>query len=229
MKFSVVIAACNEGVQIAQSLKRLRQISPSPMEIILVDGGSDDRPAAIAREWADQIIEHASPNRGAQLDAGARKASGDLLFFLRPDAQPPGNWQQVLEHFWLANHPKKMAATVFSVDYGAGFTFRLAARLSNARVRVRQVAGGDHGLCTTPEIYRDCGGFPHFAYMEDAVFCQRLRARGEIALLKETVWPAARRMHRSGPLAWGLKHLWLSLRFKLGASPDDLWRSYAGL
>jgi len=230
VKVSVVIATWNEGSQIASSLKRLRQISQtSPLEVIVVDGGSNDGTAAAAREWADVVLEQEKPNRGLQLDAGAKKATGELLFFLRPDAQPPGSWQQALEHFWLASHPQKIAATAFSVDYGAGFPLRMASRLSNAAVSVRGAVGGDHGLATTPEIYREAGGYPPLAYREDVVFSQRLGRLGKVVLLKERIWPAARRLHRSGPLATAIEDAWLALRFKLGADPEKLWREDAGL
>ena len=230
MKFSVIIAACNEGAQIGSSLKRLRQISQSsPMELIVVDGGSNDDTAAEARQWADQVLTLGAPNRGLQLDAGAKKASGDLLFFLPADAQPPGNWQTALEHFWLANHPAPVAASVFTVDYGSSFSFRLVSRLANSAVQWRGLASGDHGLCTTPDLYKQSGGYPPQAYREDIVFCERLGRFGEVVRLPDRIWPAARRMHRAGPLRCALKHGWLTLRYKLGASPDDLWRSYSGL
>jgi glycosyltransferase involved in cell wall biosynthesis len=230
VKFTVVIAAWNEGAQIASSLKRLRQISQhNPMELIVVDGGSDDKTAELAAEWADHVLKTDKPNRGVQLDLGAKKATGDLLFFLRPDAQPPGNWQQALEHFWLANHAQKPAASVFSVDYGSSFSLRLASRLSNSSVGWRGAASGEHGLCTTPELYKDAGGFPPLPFHEDITFCERLSALGRIVLLPERIWPAGRRMHRTGALRWAARDAWLTLRFKLGAKPEDLWRAEAGL
>ncbi|MBI3564834.1 MAG: glycosyltransferase [Elusimicrobia bacterium] len=130
MKFSVIVAAHNEGPQIASALKRLRQISKtSPMEVVLVDGASDDGTADLAADWADTVLRHRENNRGAQWHAGAEKATGDLLFFLRADAQPPGNWQQALEHFWLTTAVDKVAAVGFTVDYGATAGLRLSRRL----------------------------------------------------------------------------------------------------
>ncbi|MBI3551331.1 MAG: glycosyltransferase [Elusimicrobia bacterium] len=230
MKFTVVIPTWNEDAQISSALKRLRQVSQqSPLEIIVVDGASTDATAAQAREWADQVLVLPRANRGEQLDAGARKASGDLVFFLRADCQPPDNWQQALEHFWLSTHAKKVAATAFTVDYGSGLALRLASRWANSRVSWRGAALGEHGLCTTPEIYRESGGYPHYACLEDLGFSERLAPLGGIVLMPERIWPAARGMRRDGPVKDGLRHLWLRLRFKLGASPDELWKAYGGL
>ena len=223
MKFSVIVAAYNEGPQIGSSLKRLRQISQtSPMEVIVVDGGSDDGTVAAAREWADEVIELGKPNRGAQWHAGAEKATGDLFFFLRADAQPPGNWQQALEHYWLATPTGGLAATAFSVSYGAGLGLRALSVWSNARVR-SGLASSDHGLCTTPEIYKAVGGFPAFPVLEDLEFSRRLKARGRIALLPERLRPAARHVHSIGPLAYIARRAWLETRYKMGAEPSALF------
>jgi len=230
MKFSVVIPTWNEGAQIASALKRLRQVSDSsPLEIIVVDGNSSDGTPELARAWADQVIVLPRSNRGEQLDAGAKKATGELLFFLRADCQPPDNWQQALEHFWLSARSRKVAATAFAVDYGSGLSLRLASRWANSRVALRGAALGEHGLCTTPEIYRDSGGYPHYACLEDLAFCERLSRFGSIVLMPERIWPAARSMRRDGVVVSGLRHMLLRARFKLGASPDDLWKTYGGL
>jgi glycosyltransferase involved in cell wall biosynthesis len=225
MKFSVVVAAHNEGPQIASALKRLRQISKtSPMELIVVDGGSDDGTVSAAEDWADKVIKLDASSRGAQWDAGARAATGDLLFFLRADSQPPGNWQQALEHFWLATQVEHVAAVGFSVDYGGGAGLRLLSAWSNARVSGGMI-GADHGVCTTPEIYKSVGGFPPFPELEDLEFSRRLSARGRVHLLRDVIHAAARRLRSQGPLRYAARRLWLENRYKLGAKPEELFRT----
>lgn len=223
MKFSVIVAAHNEGPQIASALKRLRQISKtSPVEILLVDGASDDATPDIAADWADEVIRHGEHNRGAQWHAGALKATGDLLFFLRADAQPPGNWQQALEHFWLTTQTDKVAAVGFTVDYGSGAALRLLSAWSNARVRAG-VLGAEHGLCTTPETYKAVGGFPAFAELEDFELSRRLLARGRLVLLPERIHAAARRVRNQGPLGYALRRVWAETRYRMGAKPEELY------
>ena len=208
MKFSIIVAARNESAQIGAGLKRLRHISStSPMELIVVDGASDDGTADAAREWADELITLDTPHRAAQWNAGAAKATGDLLFFLPADVHPPDAWQQVLEHFWLATPSESVAATAFSVEYGAGASLRLLAAWSNARVR-HGVATTDHGLCTTPDIFKAVGGFPEVVDLEDAAFCRRLVKRGRIALLPNRIRPASRRIHAGGALSYAFGRVW---------------------
>lgn len=223
MKFSVVIPTRNDAFHIGSSLKRLRQISTqAPLEIVVVDGASDDDTAAQAREWADQVLTHPRPNRGEQLHLGAQNATGSLLLFLRGDAQLPGIWQQVLEHFWLDPGLRGVAATAFSVEFGASPPLRLASLLSNAEARWVGSAGLHHGLCTTPEIYRHSGGFPPLPCFEDHAFCRLLRPFGRVALLPERIHPSAGRLHRHGVLGCVMRRLWGELRLKLGSRPEDL-------
>ncbi|MBI4423758.1 MAG: TIGR04283 family arsenosugar biosynthesis glycosyltransferase [Elusimicrobia bacterium] len=227
MRFSVIIPTWNEGPQIGPSLKRLREISDEThMEIILVDGGSTDKTVEVARDWVDQVRVLGSPNRGAQLHAGGKVATGDLLFFLHADTQPPGNWQERLEKYWLKSHSDPLAATVFSVDYGNHWPFRLVAAGQNWRARWLQIAYGDQGFCVSGDVYAKSGGFPEIPLMEDVGFCRRLRPLGRIEVLPERIRPSARRLRRWGALANSLFNQWLFLRYAAGADPIKLWERY---
>ncbi|MCX5797471.1 MAG: glycosyltransferase [Elusimicrobia bacterium] len=223
MRFSVIIATYNEAFHIGSSLKRLRQISrQDPLELIVVDGGSEDGTAEQARAWADQVLVHQRANRGEQLHLGAQKAAGSMLLFLRGDAQLPGNWRQALEHFWLSPGLDKVAATVFTVQFGKDIPFRLASWMVNAETRWRGHADLNQGLCTTADIYRYSGGFPPLACLEGRAFCERLRPFGRIAVLPERIWPSASRLHRFGLLGCLRRRLWLELRLLLGSAPERL-------
>ncbi len=229
MKFSLIIPTYNEAPHISAALKRLREISgEGPLEIIVVDGKSEDDTVAEARDWSDEVVCLDAPNRGAQFHAGVGKATGDLLLFMLPEVQPPGNWQKSLELFWLSGEAEKTAATVFSVDYGASRSFRVASALTNARVAWRGIACAEQGFCTTPEKYEKVGGFPEQPILEDYVFSRRLKKVGGIKLLPEHIWPAARRMRRVGAMNCLLYRRWLEMRLSLGGSPEALWKSYQG-
>ncbi|MFH1723079.1 MAG: TIGR04283 family arsenosugar biosynthesis glycosyltransferase [Elusimicrobiota bacterium] len=229
MRFSIIVPVWNEARHIAPSLERLRAASPPErVEIVVVDGGSRDGTAQAARPRADRLVSLGAPNRGAQLHAGAEASSGDLLFFLHSDTRPPSDWCEILERFWSPERSSSAAATVFSVDYGPGWSYRLVAWGQNTRVRVRRIAYGDAGFCVPRELYVRSGGFPPAPLMEDVLFSRRLRGLGRIVLLPERIAPSARRLRANGPVVNSLRNSWIRARFALGATPERLWRDYYG-
>ncbi len=227
MKISIVIPTWNEGRQIGATLKRLRGTSDRERtEIIVVDGGSKDETLKSARVLADTVIPLGGANRGAQLKKGAEAASGDLLLFLHADAQLPGDWQGVLEEFWSSERASNAAAVVFSVHYGGGFTFALAALASNLRVSMTQTAYGESALCTRRETYDKAGGIPDFPIMDDFALSKRLKKLGRIIRLKEKIRPAAHHLRRVGPIRSSIRTFMVRLRYAFGESPDSLFRRY---
>ena len=227
MNFSVIVPTWHEGTPIGHALKRLREISDeSHLEIILVDGGSTDKTVEAARGWVDQIRVLERPNRGAQLHAGAQAAKGDLLFFLHADTQPPAHWQERLEKFWLKGRKHPLAATVFSVDYGNSWAYRMVAAGQNWRARNLGIAYGDQGFCVSAENYAKSGGFPQIPLMEDVEFSKRLAKIGSIEVLPDLIRPSARRLRRYGPVLNTIYNQWTFMRYALGADPAKLWERY---
>jgi len=86
MKISVIIPALNEAGNIASTIRNVKN-QPGEHEIIVVDGGSHDGTAALARSEAQVIFS--DRGRGRQMNAGARRASGEALLFLHADSKLP--------------------------------------------------------------------------------------------------------------------------------------------
>ena len=84
---SVVMPVRNEAEGIAQVLAPLQALRDQ-LEIIVVDGGSEDDTAALAAPLADKVLASA-PGRARQMNAGAAAATGEVLLFLHADTQLP--------------------------------------------------------------------------------------------------------------------------------------------
>ena len=87
MRVSVILPAKNESVGLAKTLPAIAQHHPDA-EIIVVDDGSTDDTANIAREHGATVISSPySMGNGAAIKRGARAASGELLVFMDADGQ----------------------------------------------------------------------------------------------------------------------------------------------
>lgn len=89
---SLIIPAYNEEALLAGTLRALRAAADAagvPYEIIVVDDGSTDRTAEIARTEGARVVAVTLRNIGATRNAGARVAAGDLLVFVDADTLVP--------------------------------------------------------------------------------------------------------------------------------------------
>src|SRR5438309_3678358 len=87
MQFSIIVPVFNEAPLIRRFLQQLRQRAPEA-EIIVADGRSSDGTADLAAGLCNQLVM-SEANRAAQLNLGARAATGDVLWFLHVDVELP--------------------------------------------------------------------------------------------------------------------------------------------
>lgn len=86
-RLSVVLPAKNESAAIGSVLSHLREICAGA-EIIVVDDGSQDDTAAVARKAGAHVISRPySQGNGAAIKTGARAATGAVIVFMDADGQ----------------------------------------------------------------------------------------------------------------------------------------------
>lgn len=84
---SVVLPAYNEAGTIGQVLEEIRGL-PLNLEMIVVDDGSSDSTADVAREYASRVISHpANRGNGAAVRTGIRAATGSVIVLMDADGQ----------------------------------------------------------------------------------------------------------------------------------------------
>ncbi len=87
MQISLVMPAKNEAEGLRQTLPGIRELLPGA-QIIVVDDGSTDETAAVARENGATVLSSPySMGNGAAIKRGARAATGDILVFMDADGQ----------------------------------------------------------------------------------------------------------------------------------------------
>ena len=185
-------------------------------------------PAGVLRTLSHRgtirLIACDTPSRGAQLNAGAREASGSLLCFHHADSE-------------LRCEHLEALAKVARIEEIVGGAFH--RRFDNRHLwmirwerllrRISAIAGplfGDQSIFVRADIFQDMGGFADIPIMEDIEFSRRLRRVGRLALLDPPLWSSPRRFRRLGNVRTSALNALFIVLFYLGVSPDKLHRWY---
>jgi len=99
-KISVIIPAHNETQTIGDVVRKIRSLYPD-FEIIVIDDGSTDDTAAVAKNAGVKVYSHPyNLGNGAAIKSGIRTASGDILIFMDADLQHnPEDIETMLNYF----------------------------------------------------------------------------------------------------------------------------------
>jgi rSAM/selenodomain-associated transferase 2 len=194
-------------------------------ELVVVDGGSADGTAAIARADGARVVT-APRGRGSQLAAGAVAAGGDWLLFLHADTRPEPGWVEAVRGFIAApDNANRAGYFRFALDDPAPEARRLERAVA-WRCRVLALPYGDQGLLLSRALYEAIGGFRPLPLMEDVDLVRRLGRRRLVALPAAAL-TSAERWRRDG---WGRRSarnlLCLALWF-LGVPPRLIRKLYA--
>ena len=95
MALSIIIPALNEANTIRLVLTRLQTLRASGTEVIVADGGSHDRTAALAAPLVDRVII-SDAGRAKQMNAGVRISGGEVLLFLHADTLLPADAERLI-------------------------------------------------------------------------------------------------------------------------------------
>ncbi len=222
MKLSVIVPTLNEERFIERALVQLG-LPSSGLEVIVADGGSTDRTAAMARGLGADVVVSA-PGRGEQMDRAAEAATGDVLLFLHVDTELPGGWLGAIEK---ALEDDGVVAGAFTLSIGSrGLWFRLVEFVARQRARYTGLIFGDQAIFVRKDVFVSIGGFRGLPLMEDVDCVKRLRRAGTVALLNERVITSSRRWSTGGRFQNTLKNWFFLLLYRAGFSPARLYEWY---
>lgn len=225
LRTSVILPVLNEEARVPAALERLA-VDPEWHEIIVVDGGSADRSAALAAEFAGVRMITAPRGRASQLNAGAAAASGDVLLFLHVDVELPARASSLIRTALCRDDVVAGAFRTWTVvDAGRRPWWSPLIHLADMRSRYSRLPYGDQGLFVRTDVFRAVGGFPAIALMEDFELSRRLRRAGRVVTLPASVVVSGRRFV-ARPLFYLLVMNLFPLLYRIGVSPARLSRIY---
>jgi rSAM/selenodomain-associated transferase 2 len=222
-KLSIIIPVLNEGDGIAAALDALAHLRAVGTEVIVVDGGSRDATVERAQLRADRVIL-ATRGRALQMNAGAQRASGDVLLFLHADTRLPAEADRVVLN-GLDQSRRVWGRFDVKID-GRSRLLPVVAWLMRLRSRLTGIATGDQAIFLRRDAFQAVGGFPAVALMEDIAICKRLKRLGRPLCLRACVTTSGRRWEKNGVLSTILLMWRLRFAYFLGADPKQLARQY---
>jgi len=228
---SVVVVARNEARRLPALLADLAAGSALVREVLVVDGESGDRTAAVARLAGARVLRE-TPSRGRQLVRGVETSSGTWLLLLHGDVRLPAGWEQqvgaVLGGPEGAPAGAREEAWCFPLAIeGRSAALRLVERGVALRSRWRQLPYGDQGLLLPRHLYELSGGIAPLPLMEDLDFVLRLRRRARIRCLPEAVRVNGQRWNQRGVWANTLRNARLRRAWRRGVPPETLAAIYS--
>jgi rSAM/selenodomain-associated transferase 2 len=237
-RVSIVVPTLNEAATLGRTLRHLSILEPPPWEILVVDGGSQDKTTAIAEAAAVSVIRTEKPGRSLQMNQGAKAATGDILCFLHADTLVPDDLVAIIDET-LAD-PEVAVGGFVSIMNGAIKTWWLFALLNVLKTHLmplilrpyKYIEGfrllfGDQVIFCHRQTFLECGGFdPDLPIMEEADLCLKLMQYGQIRQVNRVVQASDRRLVRWG--VWKATAIYggIGLLWGIGVQPTFLKRFY---
>lgn len=224
-KISIIIPVLNEAQNITKSV--LLAQTATNVEVIVVDGGSQDETIAVAKSLGIKVLS-SPPGRAFQMNAGAAVASGNILLFLHADTILPEGFDSIIRQ---TLEPKKQIqnpiAGAFELKIDAQIRgIWLVEKMVNWRSHFFSLPYGDQAIFIKADVFCDIGGFPELPIMEDFVFIRNVNKVGKIAIAPVPVITSGRRWQKLGVLKTTSINQIIIIGYFLGISPEKLARFY---
>lgn len=222
LKISVIIPTYNETSTIDGITAQLQRLQ-GDCEIIFSDGGSTD--GTTDRIPPGMKLVTGSKGRAAQMNLGASRATGDVLFFLHCDSELPedplGEIRRVVS---------RHEAGCFGIAFHSRQFFMWTNRvISNMRARGHRIMFGDQGIFMTRELFDRIGGFPDIPIMEDYQLSLTMRQMGvKPGMCRHRIYTSERRYPKENIPKLRLMHRMYRLRrdYKKGVPIEDIAARY---
>ena len=180
MRVAVIIPVLNEEAGIAATLRAVQRLEPD--ELIVVDGGSDDRTWQMCRSTGVVVVA-APRGRGSQMNRGAADATADILVFLHADTRLP---QTAFDDIRAAMGDFSCVGGRFDMELDADKPIlKIVGAMINLRSRLSKVGTGDQAIFIRREIFKRLGGFPEIPMMEDIALSRAMKRAGSSGLPAE--------------------------------------------
>jgi glycosyltransferase involved in cell wall biosynthesis len=183
---SLVVPVRNEEATVERLIKSIRGQSRLPDEVILVDGGSDDRTVSLARAVAHgdprfRVVEAGDATPGRGRNVGFTEARNDWVALTDAGIRLDPAWLERLTE--VAEHDPSVRVVYGHYEPVQETLFGRCATLAYVPARVSRPGGRMRGPSIASalvhrDVWRIVGGFPDLRAAEDLAFMDRVRELG---------------------------------------------------
>lgn len=198
---SIIIPVLDEAQTLPRLFAVLAGVDSMALEIIVVDGGSQDQSKQIAIAHGARVLDSAA-GRGRQMNLGAGHANAPLLLFLHADTRPQSATQlaQAVAQIQAAAHARVAGhfALEFEREQRKNDLLYRYMQEKTASQR-RYTINGDQGLLIARSWFWELGGFDtRLPFLEDQRMAATIHDQGEWLLLPGQLITSARRFETEG-------------------------------
>jgi glycosyltransferase involved in cell wall biosynthesis len=224
---SVIIPTLEEGNYIAKILSRLQKVK-TPIEVIVVDGGSRDKTVEIARRFADKV--YSIKKRGISIgkNYGAKHANGDILVFLDTDVIFPLDFAEKTQKAFEDATVIGATCNIMPSQSGIGATifFYFYNALIRAFTRIKPHSRGEFFTVRKTAFLRAKGFDENMPCLEDHELANRLSKLGKFVFIRDlTVCESLRRFQKLGFWrvmgTWFMDYIFFTIR---GKPVSKIWQ-----
>lgn len=223
-KISIIIPVLNEAENLESVINGIPKTEN--IEMIIVDGGSQDKTVEIAQGLGVKVIV-TQRGRSLQMNAGAKIATGEILLFLHGDTQLPTEFEKDVRKIWVNSNIIAGAFQLKIDDFNR--SLRIIEKTVFWRSKYLQMPYGDQAIFVKASTFWEVGGFPEQPIMEDFELIRRLNRLGKIEILSSSVITSGRRWQRLGVFKTTLINQFVVIGYYLGISPVKLSQWYRNL
>ena len=222
-RLSVVIPAWNDHASLALLLPPLVRLG-ALHEVIVVDASEDPRTEELVLASGAVYLRAKEPNRGAQLNLGAARATGETLIFHHADSVLTAAHLEAISR--ALRDPAAIGGAFYRKFDGRHPRLLWLEAVARFLTRHGGTFFGDQSIFVRRKNFAALGGFAPIPLMEDMEFSRRLRRAGKVVVLDPPVESSHRRHVDRGAWRTSSQNGLFILLYKCGVSPLRLHRWY---
>ena len=221
-ELSIIIPAWNEETVIGRTLEILCKAIAGRNDVeLIVSVSGDDRTAGIASGFP-ALVCRSEKGRAVQMNVGAERSSGRILYFLHADTLPPSTFCDDILGAVSTGH----SAGCFQMEFDdPHWIMQLYGWFTQIPLTICR--GGDQSLFITRQLFTRIGGFDRtMEVMEDIEIIGRIEQHVPFHILDRKVTTSSRKYRDNGMIRLQAVFGVIHMMYAMGCSQEELRRFY---